>query len=251
MGSARRNEVAAGLLFVVATPASLAGAALMPGLAGSGYLSAVADHQTRLATASLLYLVAAVSSVGIAVALYPIVRVGSMGLALGSVVFRTIEGVFYIVGVVSYLSILTLARTVRADPATDGTLYQAIGDSLVAGHDRAAVAAVLAFCLGGGLYYLVFYQARLVPRWLSGWGLAGVALMAAGAVLALFHDTDVTGYIPLAMPIGVQEIVFALWLIVKGCNPQPLTSQPAGRAVPDRQETAPAGGTARSESSGP
>lgn len=220
MGSTRRNEIAAGLLFVVATPASLAGAALTPGLTQSGYLGGVAGHQTQMATASLLYLVAAVCSVGIAVALYPILRDDSVGLAMGSVVFRTIEGVFYVVGVVSYLSILTLARSLRDGPATEGTAYQAIGDSLVAGHDRAAVVAVLAFCLGGGLYYLAFYQARLVPRWLSGWGLAGVALMAAGALLALFHDTDVTSYVPLALPIGVQEIVFALWLIVKGCNAQ-------------------------------
>jgi hypothetical protein len=189
-----------------------------------------------MATASLLAVVAALCSVGIAVALYSVVRLESPGLAMGSVVFRTIEGVFYIVGTVSYLSILTLARTSGAGPVEDSTVNQAIGDTLVAGHDRAAVLAVLAFCLGAGLYYLVFYQARLVPRWLSGWGLGGVVLMAVGALLALFHDTEVTGYVLLALPIGIQELVFALWLIVRGCKPAPLAPS-AAIPVPDPATT--------------
>jgi Domain of unknown function (DUF4386) len=230
LGSTRSNEITAGVLFIVATAASLTSAALMPDLTRAGYLNGVLDHQARLATASLLAFVAAVCSTGIAVALYPVLRRSSIGLALGSVVFRTVEGVFYIVGAVSYLSILTLARSQRADPAPDGAAHQAIADSLVAGHDRAAVVAVLSFCLGAGMYYLAFYRAQLVPRWLSGWGLAGVALMGVGAVLALFHDTEVTGYVPLALPIAVQEIVFALWLLVKGCTPQPLPPDSADAA---------------------
>ena len=225
MGSTRRNEIAAGVLFVIATPASLVGAALMPDLTRSGFLGEVADHQTRMALATLLSIVAAVCSVGIAVALYPVVRRSSAAVAMGSVVFRTIEGVFCLVGSVSNLSILTLARTSGAGTGTT----QSIGDSLVAGHDRAAVVAVLAFCLGAGLYYLTFYRARLVPRWLSGWGLVGVVAMAAGAVLALLHDTEVTGYALLAMPIGVQEMVFALWLMIKGCARAPLA---AGGTIP-------------------
>ncbi|MCB0956836.1 MAG: DUF4386 family protein, partial [Ilumatobacter sp.] len=85
MGSTRKNEVAAGVLFVIATPASLVGAGLMPDLTGSGFLSEVADHQTRMALATLLSIVAAVCSVGIAVALYPVVRRSSAAVAMGSV----------------------------------------------------------------------------------------------------------------------------------------------------------------------
>jgi hypothetical protein len=44
MSSTRRNEIVAGVLFIAATPASLAAAALMPDLTRTGYLSEVADH---------------------------------------------------------------------------------------------------------------------------------------------------------------------------------------------------------------
>jgi hypothetical protein len=226
MDSTRRMGIVAGLLFIVATLASLAAAALVPPRSGADYLSKVATRSDQMAVAALLYFVAAACSAGIAVALYPLVRRVNIGVAMGSVVFRTIEAVLYIVGVVSYLSILSLSLSLSqrraAEPVADLAALRAMGDSLLAGHDRAAVAAVLAFCLGAGMYYLAFYRARLVPRWLSGWGLAGSALMAVGAVLALFHDTAVTDYVPFALPIGVQEIVFAVWLIVRGCNPSPL-----------------------------
>lgn len=71
------------------------------------------------------------------------------------------------------------------------------------------------------LYYTVFYQTRLVPRWLSGWGLLGAALAIAAGGLVLF---GVIGYLSnvqvvMSLPIAVQEMVRALWLIVRGFTP--------------------------------
>jgi Domain of unknown function (DUF4386) len=84
--------------------------------------------------------------------------------------------------------------------------------------NQADLAAVLAFYLGASMYYYVFYRARLIPRWLSGWGLAGTALGAVAGLLVLFR---VTGYmsapqVALNLPIGVNEIVLAIWLLVRG-----------------------------------
>ncbi len=77
--------------------------------------------------------------------------------------------------------------------------------------------------MGGLLYYSVFYQTRLVPRWLSGWGIVGVILGAAAALLILFGVTGSMSTIQIVMnvPIGVNEIVLAVWLIVKGFRPSP------------------------------
>jgi hypothetical protein len=77
---------------------------------------------------------------------------------------------------------------------------------------------VLAFYIGGTLYYLVFYRSRLIPRWLSVWGLVGTTLGALGALLVLFRVVDTLSGVQVALnvPIGVQEIVLAVWLIWKG-----------------------------------
>jgi len=211
----QRAARSAGVLFIVATITVLVAAELVPTLTAADYLTGVADHPTQLSAASLLYLVAAFSSVGVAVALYPVLRRFDGGLAMGSVVFRTIEAVFYIFEVVILLSLWTLGQQVVTAGTADGA-YQAVGDSLVASHDHAALAGVFAFSLGALLYYVVFYRSQLIPRWLSGWGIAGVLLMLTACVLALFSNSEVTGYIPLILPIAVQEMVFAVWLLVKG-----------------------------------
>jgi hypothetical protein len=82
--------------------------------------------------------------------------------------------------------------------------------------------AVLAFCLGALMYYIIFYQTKLVPRWLSGWGLVGVALLAIAALLVMFGVIAPlsTSQVVLALPIAVQEMALAVWLIFKGFNPK-------------------------------
>jgi Domain of unknown function (DUF4386) len=222
VNSTRRVSVTAGALFIVATAASLTAAAVSPGLTGANYLAGVADHSHRMAAAAFLYLIAAGGSVGIAIALYPVLKVFDDVLALGAVVFRAIEAVFYTVGVVSLLSLVTVGQGFRTARSTDRASYQLVGDTLLAAREHAAVAGVFAFGVGALMSYLVFYRSRLVPRWLSGWGLAGVCSLLLACLLALINNNAVTGYVVLAAPIGVQEIVLAGWLLVKGFSPSAL-----------------------------
>ena len=223
MNSTRRISIATGALFIVATIAALAASALEPAITGTDYLTRVADHHNQLAAAALLYLIAAVTSVGIAIALYPLLTKINSALAIGSVVFRTIEAVFYTAAVVSLLSILTLGQQLATAPADNRAPIHAIADSFRSMRDHSTLAGVFAFCLGALMYYTLFYRSRLVPRWLSGWGVAGVLLMLTASLLALFSNSPVTGYTLLILPIAVQEIVLAIWLLVKGFNPSPLT----------------------------
>ena len=241
MNSTRRTSIATGALFIVATIAALVAAALEPALTGTDYLTGVANHPNRLAAAALLYLIAAGTSVGIAIALYPLLKKINAALALGSVVFRTIEAVFYTAAVVSLLSILQLATA----PADNRAPIHAIADSLLSMRDHSTLAGVFAFCVGALMYYTLFYRGRLVPRWLSGWGVAGAVLMMTACLLALFSNSSVTGYTPFILPIAVQEIVLAVWLLVKGFSPSPppsrASSESSTRTTTLSGTTAPAG----------
>src|SRR5215213_6851450 len=101
MKTERKTSIATGILFIVATIAALAANAIDPSLAGSEHLSELAEHGAAQIGAAVLYLIAAATSAGIAIALYPVLKRAGGGMALGSVVFRTIEAVFYILAVVS------------------------------------------------------------------------------------------------------------------------------------------------------
>jgi len=232
VSSTRRTSIATGALFILATIAALAAAALEPSLTGVDSLSAVAEQPNRLAAAALLYLIAAGSSVGVAIALYPLLKQINVALALGSVVFRTIEAVFYTAAVVSLLSILPVGRQLATARADNQAPIQAIADVLLSMREHSTLVAVFAFTLGALMYYTLFYRSRLVPRWLSGWGLAAALVMIAACLLALFSDSPVTGYTLLILPIAVQEMVLAVWLLVKGFSPSPPTSTASSEAQP-------------------
>jgi hypothetical protein len=96
-----------------------------------------------------------------------------------------------------------------------------------AGHDWVNGVSLLAFSIGALLYYIIFYRTKLVPRWLSGWGLIGVILSMASVALvtvgliAPFSTTQII----LNLPILPQELVFAAWLIAKGFSPSVIASK--------------------------
>lgn len=216
VSSSRTTSIATGTLFIVATIAALAAAEVVPVLSGSDFLRGVAHHPRRVAAAALLYLIAAGTSAGIAIALYPVLKKTSAALALGAVVFRAIEAVFYMAAIVSLLSILPLGEKLGTAPADSHTAIRTLADSLLGMRDHATLLGVFAFSTGALMYYIVLYRARLVPRWLSGWGTVATLLMMTACFLALFSNSPVTEYVPFILPILVQEMVLAVWLLVKG-----------------------------------
>ena len=223
-----RTARAAGTLFIAATIASLLSTGLLnPVFSGSDYLGKIAAHQDRIVAGSFFEIIAAFASAGIALSLYPVVRRHGEALALGSVGFRLLEGGLYLVGAVGTLLLLELGRDATAGSPIPSYLRTS-GALLLTLRNQADLIAVLAFYVGASMYYYVFYRARLIPQWLSCWGLAGTALGAVAGLLVLFR---VTGYmsatqVALNLPIGVNEIVLAIWLLVRGFDSSTARSTP-------------------------
>ena len=126
------------------------------------------------------------------------------------------------IGAVLILLLATLSREfVKAGPA-DLAQFQNLGALLKEGRTWVRdVAALPSWCIGAYLYYALFYRTRLVPRWLSVWGLAGITLVMISSMLVLFRQIAPlsTAQMLLSIPIAIQEMVLAIWLIVKGFNP--------------------------------
>ena len=228
MDSQRRTALTAGVVFITATVASLLGTAIeQPVLSGTDYLTRVAGNANLVAAGGLLEFIAAGTSVGIALALYPVLRKWRAGLALGSVVFRTIEAVMYTVGAVSLLSLVPVGQQVTQAASADRAALQAMGDAVLGVRQEAILAGVFAFCVGALMYSYVFYQSRLIPRWLAGWGIVAELLLLVACVSALFSRSAVMTYTLLILPIALQEMVLAVWLIARGFSSSALQSRTA------------------------
>ncbi len=235
MNNFRKNAIIVGVLFIIATVVHMVGnlSFSKPILDNPDYLIVASANGNQVITGALLLLIAAFACVSITIWLYPILRKYNEGLALGAVVFRLMEAMLIIVGVVGLLSILTLSQEYIKAGAPDASLFQASGTSLLAVRDGAGQLSMIAFTMGALMYYYVFYQSKLIPRWLSGWGFIGAALCLAAALLSMFGLIVPMGpvFLILNVPIGVQEMVLAVWLIVKGFNPSAIASLSAKTAT--------------------
>ena len=221
MNSERKRATITGVLFIIATASSLVGTSILgSSLNAPDYLARISADQSRVILSVIFQFLAAATSAGIAMSLYPVLRKHREGLALGAVGFRMIEGVFYLVAALGLLTLVSLNQEYVKVGAALASQFQIIGTMIMAVRKWAGfVLAVVAFCLGASMYYYVFFQTRLVPRWLSGWGLIGVATLLIMVVLVMFGREPSGTILVLAIPIAVQEMVLAVWLIVKGFNP--------------------------------
>ena len=231
-GANRGTAICVGVLFIIATVTNMLGnLSMKPILDAPDYLTQVAANENLIIIGSLLVLLSAFAGASIAIWLYPILKKHDEALALGSVAFRVMENMLYIAGVVSLLALLTLSQTYVNAGASNVSSFQSSGALLLAVKTWAGQLGVIAFTIGGLMYYYVFYQSKLVPRWLSGWGFLAAGLSLASALLAIFGLLVPLSpaFIVFNLMILVQEMVLAVWLIVKGFNPSAMAKSAEGR----------------------
>ena len=223
MSSERKSAIWVGVLWIMATvfPAS----SILPWSAlddGDGILANAATHKSQLITWALLNLVGAVAAAGVAFMFYPILnRVADTsvekGLALWYVGTRITEGGTYLVAVLATWAFLPLSREFAAAGAPDASHFQTSGIVLQSTSDLALALAQSVFAIGAVMLYYLLFQSRLVPRWLSLWGLVAAPLFLIASLSLLWTgDPNSTLANILFVPLALQEMVLAVWLIVKG-----------------------------------
>nr|WP_235442439.1 MULTISPECIES: DUF4386 domain-containing protein [Bacillales] len=194
---------------------------VVPVIDGADYLVMASPNENQVLLGALFQLLMIVTYVGIPLLMYPLLSKQHKGLALGSVAFGIIAGVFIILGVIILLLLLTVSHEFAKIGTLHVSYFQTLGGLLREGRDLVNhVATTLAFALAMLLFTCVFYQTQLVPRWLSVWGLIGSTLSILASLLFMirFIGLDAT-YMMLNIPIAFQQLVLAIWLIMKGFTP--------------------------------
>ncbi|QHW33559.1 DUF4386 domain-containing protein [Paenibacillus rhizovicinus] len=211
-----------GVLFILAAVSSIAGLVLYdPILSGSDYLNNGAAHANQVILGALMELILVVSAIGTSITMFPFLRRYNESLALGHVCFRFMEAVIIIIGIVSMLALLTMSQEYAANGAADEDAYLASGTVLHAVHDWTFLLGPN-FMLGINtmMYSYIFYRTKLVPRYISILGMTGATLVFAASLLEMFGafaQVSVWGAL-LSLPVAANEMILAVWLIVKGFN---------------------------------
>jgi hypothetical protein len=220
MNSNRKTAGFVGALFLTAMVASLLGGGLVESvISAPNHHLVTAENETLLIVGMLLELVNAIAVVGIATLMFPIMKRHNETMAVGYLGFRLVEAVFCSMIVIAPLSLMTLSREYLKARISD-IQFQAAG--ILAVTERASVANLLIlifFCVGAFLLYSLLYQSKLLPRFISVWGLVAVALVLIINLLSLKMEIGMGISMIFALPIILNEIFMGIWLIVKGFNP--------------------------------
>ncbi len=228
MNNYRKTAIIAGVLFIIGTVAGVLSVATSAPVREAAYLDNIAPNPNQIVVAALFILLMGLALALVPVVIFPVLKKHNEVLALGYVVFRgALETALYIGMTISWLMLIALSLAYVKAGATDAAGYQTLGSILLANQEMITTILIIIFSLGALMLYTAFYRSRLIPRWLSIWGVIAILMHLSTAVLVVFRLADSESALVSAvnLPIFLQEMVMAVWLIAKGFNPAAIANQ--------------------------
>jgi Domain of unknown function (DUF4386) len=228
MDSTRRSAVVAGVFFIVAAVTAVIALALYgPVLNDANYVVAGAGNDSRIFGGAFLEVILAISVIGTAVTLFPIVKRQNESIALGYVAGRLIESMLILLGAICLVSVVTLRQDFAGGPTANTSALVAVAKTLVVIHNWTfLLGPSLAIGVNTSLLAYLMYRSALVPRIIPVLGLVGgPVIFAAGTaeLFGLFQQVSAWGAIA-AIPVTAWELSLAVWMVVKGFNPSAVTA---------------------------
>jgi Domain of unknown function (DUF4386) len=215
----RKTSLIAGVLYLL-TFVSIPTLAIYGPVKSANYILGAGPDSAAI-IGGILEIIVALSGIGTAVILYPVLRKQNETASLGLVAARILESGTIFVGVAFLLSIVTLRQ------AGAGADALATSHTLVALYDRifllgqSFMPAICDLLLG-----FLLYHSRLVPRSLSLIGIVGGPVLLIGYFAILFGF--IGQHAPLAglfaIPVALFEFLLGVYLVVKGFRRSAITA---------------------------
>ena len=191
----------------------------VPALETPEYLTTLPGIETQVLLAIFSQAAMAIAYVCIAAMFYPIVKQYSENLAVLYFGFRIVGAGFLFVGIGSLLLLLWLSQHfAQADPVNP-SFFPIVAELLRRGRDILNhIGMILPWSIGGMILYYCLYKIRIIPRWLSVWGLLGSTLTFIATLLLMLNFIRIVEpiYFLLNTPTALFEIVLALTLMFRG-----------------------------------
>jgi hypothetical protein len=224
--SYKSNAIIVGVLFIIATAFLFVGDAFYgPVLDTPDFLELAYPNRTSATIGMLIEFSCILAIPLIPVFAFPVLRKHSLTLALGYVVFRLFEAVLFVLVDITKLTLIKVSQLYLAAGSSNPAMIESIGATIQSWNEWAWAFYVLIFGFGALILYTALFRSKLLPRWISVWGLVAIVLMVASGILALFEvELPEAVFALLVVPIALQEMVMALWLIVKGFDPSALAA---------------------------
>jgi len=208
-------RIAGALFLVQMTAASVSHSALLaPILGDQDFLTRMSTDSTTVTIAMLLDLLCGAAVFGISVLLFPLLKKFNENIALWYVGLRLNEWVCVTVSGIFLMTLLSVSDGYIHTNTSDQGYLLTLGTYLLKARGITKILMLLGFCLSSTLFYYLLFVAKLLPRFITVWGLIGIAFLFAEVMSNIFGRS--LGGIVLMLPMGLNEIFLGIWLIVKG-----------------------------------
>ena len=225
MNSNRKISSVAGVLIILGIIAGIL--SIVPSVESENFLEEVYPNRNQVLIGAIFQFFLVPIYIGFSLILYQILSKHNKTLAIGFVGFRIMAGVFQLIGIILLPLCILLSQKYLAQTTLNIVFYETIGEMLQLFRDLINhLGVILATGLGNLLLYYILYKGKHIPIWLSLWGIVGNMLIMLASFLILFQLVEVvsTEYGIMTIPLVIQEVVLAIWLIVKGLK-LPITTQ--------------------------
>jgi hypothetical protein len=233
MDPMRKAALVAGLFYIGTFVFSIPALALYDGVLNDANFVLGAGNDQNVLWGGLIEILTALTGIGTAVALYPVIKRYGPGRAIGFVASRVLEASMIFAGVLAVLSVYTLRQDLAGAAGTDANALVTTANALVAFKDwtfllgPGLMATVNALCLA-----TIMYRSRLVPRIIPMLGLIGAPLLVISSTASLFGAWEQVSSkaIVMVLPIAAWEFSLGVYMVVKGFR-QPATDDSAIEAA--------------------
>jgi uncharacterized protein DUF4386 len=219
------NARLAGFMFLFYIATGIAGMVLFaPATSGEGTaakLASIAQHATLTRVAAVYSLLMMMNPFVLGVALYALTRDYDRDLALLALMCRLTEGVIAAMSAVSRRALLSVATAAAGTSGADAAAANALGSALLNVQGVTTLIGATVFAIGSTLFSYLFLRARTIPVSLAWLGVLASVLLVVGLPLQIagFIEGSVTLW--MWIPMALFEVIFALWLLIKGVAPYP------------------------------
>ena len=146
-------------------------------------LANIAENTTQMRVSTMVDLcITSVGVVVLGVLLYAAVRKQNSWLALVALGWWVVEAATLAVSTIGAFLLVPLSETLSQSGGSSADVL-ALADSLQDFDRQMWEIHVLFYGIGAIVFYSLLYQARAVPRWLSGFGVAAVAIGLFSSVI--------------------------------------------------------------------
>jgi hypothetical protein len=204
-GISRKTAMIVGVLYIIGTAAGIFSLTFTEPIRNAqDHLAYVSANENQAIMGALFVLLMGLALAMIPVVLFPILRKHNESLALGYVVFRGgLEAFTYTAIVISWLLLVPLSHAYTQAGTSNSSSFQALGILLLDSQEISSVTAIV-FPLGALMFYTLLYRSKLIPRWLSAWGLVAVIPYFAAGLSSMFGIIDPLSTVGLAKVASSQ-----------------------------------------------